>query len=244
MKIITISLYNRPQYTTVLLGHLNECYGIEDYKIIICVDPGSSEVYKMANEFRPGQTTVVHNKVRLGCNTNIFQSLAMGFTLSDYNVHFEDDTIPGKDCLRYFEWARQFENDESIFTVSGYVNSDNRTEHYSPKTNDVKAVSRRLWYTPWGWATWKNRFLEMKSVWDFTGKNGSWDYTVNHLVRRDRVELFPLVSRIQNVGAVAGTHVPSPEWHRTHHYNDYWIETLSGEIDEKIVNNGSFFTLV
>jgi hypothetical protein len=98
-------------------------------------------------------------------------------------------------------------------------------KHYYPKNSMIENVSRRCWFTPWGWATWKDRFEEMESVWDFQGKNGSWDTTINHTVRKDRWELFPTVSRIQNIGGEMGTHVPNNEWHKQHHYNEYWIET-------------------
>jgi hypothetical protein len=39
------------------------------------------------------------------------------------------------------------------------------------------------------------------------------------------MEIFPLVSRIQNIGAQEGTYCPGPEWHYHNQYNDYWIET-------------------
>ena len=226
MKTITVSLYNRPKYTKIVLDSLKSCFGIEDYSIAICCDPGSKEVEKMAKEFLPNQTEVIVNNRRLGCNTNIYQCLAIGFSKNDYHIHFEDDTVPGKDCLKYFEWARNKSSDSNLLTVCGYVTSDNKTEHYYPKNNTIENVSRRCWFTPWGWATWKDRFEEMESVWDFQGKNGSWDTTINHTVRKDRWELFPTVSRIQNIGGEMVTHVPNNEWHKQHHYNEYWIESI------------------
>lgn len=227
MKTLTISLYNRPKYTSTLLEHLDQCYGIEDYKITICCDPGSKEVEKLAKNFRTSQTDVILNNRRMGCNTNIYQCLAIGFSQNDYHIHFEDDTIPGKDCLKFFEWAReQYKDVTDIFTVNGYVTSDNLTEHHYPKSDDETEVSRRCWFTPWGWATWKNRFEEMKQVWDFQGRNGSWDATINHVARKKRWEIFPTISRIQNIGAELGTHVPNPEWHKKNHFNEYWIESI------------------
>ena len=233
MKTLSISLYNRPDYTKILLGHLNECFGIDDYDITICCDPGSKEVEKLAKAFRPSQTNVVVNNRRYGCNTNIYQSLAIGFSKSDYHIHFEDDTIPGKDCLKYFEWAKsKYKDDSNIFTVSGYVNSDNKMECYYEKNNNVKQVSRRCWFTPWGWATWKDRFDEMESVWDFQGTNGSWDVTINGSARKGRWEIIPTVARTQNIGAEMGTHVPNPEWHKSNHMNEWWIESIKEYTEE------------
>lgn len=237
MKTLSVSLYNRPKYTAQLFNYLDLCFGIEDYKIFILCDPGNEEVQEMALKFRPSQTSVTINPRKLGCNTNIFQSLAMGFTFSDYHIHFEDDTIPGKDALYYFEWAREYyKNNSDIFTVSGYVNSNNKTEHYYPMNYQINKVFKRQWFTPWGWATWKDRFDEMKKDWDFYGKNGSWDSTVNSISRKNRYEIFPLVSRIQNIGAEMGTHVPNADWHRLHHYNEHWIDKCniwSNQFEEK-----------
>jgi len=228
LKTLTISLYNRLQYTERLFQYLDECYGIQDYEINICCEPGHKPIEDLARNFRPSQTHVTVNPRRYGCNTNIFQCLAIGFSKNDYHIHFEDDTIPGKDCLKYFEWARErYKDDKTIFTISGYVNSDNKTEHYYPPSDDISLVERRSWFTPWGWATWKDRFKDMENVWDFAGARGSWDATVNHVARNGRGEIFPAVSRVQNIGADLGTHVPSAEWHKNNHFNNYWIESIN-----------------
>jgi hypothetical protein len=226
LKTLTISLYNRLEYTNKLLQHLDQCYGIEDYDITICCEPGFDSVISLAKSFRPDQTNVIVNSRRYGCNTNIYQCLSIGFLKNDYHIHFEDDTIPGKDCLKYFEWAKEeYRNNPFIFTISGYVNSNNHTEHYYEKNNNINDIYTRQWFTPWGWATWKDRFKDMKEVWDFTGSRGSWDVSVNSLARKNRFEIAPTVSRIQNIGAEMGTHVYSPEWHKNNHFNEYWIET-------------------
>ena len=96
-----------------------------------------------------------------------------------------------------------------------------------PQNDTINGVSRRCWFTPWGWATWVDRWKEMKDEWDLSGAMGSWDTKINHVVRKVRYELIPMVSRIQNIGGEMGTHVPNNEWHKTHHYNEYWIESLN-----------------
>ena len=234
MKTISISLYNRPEYTTILLEHLNKCFGIEDYDITICCEPGTKSVENLAREFRPNQTNVIVNNKKLGCNANIYQCLAIGFSKSDYHIHFEDDIIPGKDCLKYFEWANnEYKNDESVFTVSAYVNSNcnKRSPHFFPINNNINLVSKRNWFTPWGWATWKDRFKEIQEAWE---KNGGWDKSVNHIARKKRKEIFPHIARCQNIGAKLGMHVPNPEWHKENQLNSYWIESLD------LYNNSEF----
>lgn len=229
MKTISISLYNRPLYTKTLLDSLQDCHGFNEYFVRISVEPVNIEVINLAKDFveRNSNATIFINPERFGCNQNILVSISRCFKYSDYNIHLEDDTIPGYDCLDFFNWAGQkYYTDKSILNISGYVNSNNQTEHYSKKSEDISKVFRRQWFTPWGWATWKDRFLEMRDGWDCNGINGSWDCTINGILRKDRSEIYPAISRIQNIGAELGTHVPTPEWHAEHHYNEYWIESV------------------
>ena len=46
----------------------------------------------------------------------------------------------------------------------------------------------------------------------------SWDIVVNNLIRGTRWEVFPTVSRVQNIGAEKGTHVVNAEWHAKYHH--------------------------
>jgi hypothetical protein len=147
----------------------------------------------------------------------------MGFYKNNYHIHLEDDTIPGKDCLKFLEWAgNTYENDSQIFSVTSYVNSSNKTEHYIEKNLNINKVSRRNWFTPWGWATWRDRFEYIKRNWTNTG----WDNTINDITRKNRYEIYPSVSRVQNIGAEMGVHVPDADWHKKNQYNEWWIESI------------------
>jgi hypothetical protein len=229
MKTISISLYKRPDYTKILLDHLDRCYGIEQYVTVICCEPVNSEVIDLAKNFRPNKSYVIVNPKIYGCNWNIFQCLNIGFDNNDFHIHLEDDTIPGKDFLNYCEWCnKEYINDIDIFSVSGYVNVNNKTEHYHPYSENINLVHRRKWYTPWGWATWKNRWNDIKDELHkklIQQPHKSWDCHLHNIVR-EKYEIFPAVSRIQNIGAEEGTYVYSSEWHNKNQYNNFWIESL------------------
>jgi len=228
-KTISISLFNRPKYTKILLSHLAQCHGIENYKIFISCDPGSNEVIDLALSFNTNQTEVIINKHVLGCARNIYQCLEIGFYNNNYHIHFEDDTIPGKDCLKYLEWARdKYENNTEIFNIACYVNSNNKTEHYIEKNVNIDKVSRRGWFTPWGWATWDDRFQEIKKHWN----NYAWDNAINDIARKNRSEIYPTVARVQNIGSEMGVHVPSEQWHKDNQYNEWWIEKVNKYTEE------------
>lgn len=240
MKTISISLYNRPQYTKVVLDHLDNCFDIENYKIFICCEPINSEVINLAKSFRPQQTQLIINPRKLGCNINIYQSLSIGFQNNDYHIHIEDDTVPGKDFLLYCEWARHYYKDiKEIFSVSGYSNANNESIPQSiPFNNDNNIVCYRNWFTPWGWATWIDRWNYIENALKFSAqRRESWDIFV-HQAKKNLLEVFPKVARIQNIGAENGSYCPGPKWHKINQYNDHWIESTkeyqTSFIEEKI----------
>jgi len=229
MKTLSISLCDRPLYTNIVLSHLDQCFNIENYRILIFCEPINEEVISLAKNFRPDQTVVKVNPERFGCNKNIFQCWDNGFNLTDFHIHLEDDTVPGKDFLIYCEYFNQeiFKNNDTIFSISGYVNSNNANmdKLFSPPSNQYDTYSYRNWFTPWGWATWSNRWPIIKSAFEESlSKEASWDHFV-HESLKEKLEIYPLVARIQNIGAEQGTYCPNSEWHTNNQYNDYWIET-------------------
>ena len=223
MNTLSITLYNRPKYTKIVLDHLDLCYNIDKYNIFIYCEPNNKDVIELAKKFRPQQTQVTINPIRFGCNKNIYQALNHGLLINDFHIHLEDDTVPAKDFLVYCEWCNnQYKNNNNIFSVSGYINSNNAIDH----NINYNEVGLRNWFTPWGWATWKNRWL---SVRDFiipfiNTSRVSWDVVLHRSINNKK-ECFPMVSRTQNIGAEKGTYCPGPDWHKKNQYNEYWIET-------------------
>lgn len=227
MKTLSVSLYNRVRYTNTVLSYLNECFDIDNYQILIFCEPTNDEVISIAKNFRPHQTTVTINSKKLGCNKNIYQCWEAGFGLNDFHIHLEDDTVPGKDFLIYCEWAREnFKFHDDIFSISGYNNANNTHMPQSVSvTNNYNLISSRNWFTPWGWATWKSRWQTIKEGFENSlNTKTSWDCFVHKRLNK-KLEIFPMVARIQNIGATQGTYCPSPEWHRKNQFNEYWIET-------------------
>jgi hypothetical protein len=240
MKTISITLYNRSKYTKILLDHLNKCFNIDQYQIFIYCEPEQEEVIELAKSFRPNQTTITINPYKFGCNKNIFQAIDNGFQINNFHIHLEDDTIPAKDFLRYCEWANQtYVNNHNIFSVSGYVNSNNKIEQYIEANTEFNKVKIRNWFTPWGWATWKNRWMHVRNyiIPILNNPNISWDLVLHKIVSL-KSETFPMVSRIQNIGAENGAYCPGADWHRHNQYNEYWIET-SNAYQEKFIEDNN-----
>jgi len=224
MKTITMTLYNRPQYTKRVIDHLSKCKGIEKYHLLIFIEPGNQEVVELANAIRFVPKEITINKRRLGCDTNIHNAIDCGFKKSDFNIHVEDDICPGKDMLKYFEFCDyRYRYDHKILTICAYHRS-NCEEHYYDK------VFRNPWFTPWGWATWKDRWEEIKRQWNF---NNAWDIQINNVIRGDRFEIRPHLARSQNIGEMAGEHV-TPDVFRRDHYNEFWVDSVNYETENFI----------
>ena len=218
---ITVSGYNRPEYLHQTLAALRSCEGIGDCRVAVLLDPCDETVHCSALAARYGFESFAYSQ-RVGCNAAIGHALAHGFQAmgSEYHVHLEDDTVPTRDCLRWFAWARDAYRDHArVMNVSGYQRVSNGC---------LDECGARRWFTPWGWGIWRDRWKGLAAGW-VRDDAVSWDVVVNHVLRAGRHEVFPTVSRIQNIGAEKGTHVPSPEWHTANHRVAVTADDIAGE---------------
>jgi hypothetical protein len=61
-------------------------------------------------------------------------------------------------------------------------------------------------FSPWGWGTWKDRFVELEANWvKEENRNLSWDTHIRDSVRGDRVTIRPHLSRTMNIGRDGGS---------------------------------------
>lgn len=212
-KVVALTLFRRAGYSRQTLEALSRCHGIDDYLVLIHVEPGYPEVLQVARDVKFSRVVIVENADLLGCTQNTLSAVLHGFQHADFVVCLDDDTVPAPDCLRYFEWARHaFRDDKSVFTVTGFA-------RYTPDPSGYYAAERIRWFTPWSWATWRDRLPEIINRWDYL-PNASWDISVNQ-IRGNRFEVHPLLARTQNIGAEQGTYCPSPEFHREHQYYEF-----------------------
>lgn len=217
--VVTMTLWNRPEYTRRALEGLSRCDGVGKYLILPFVDPvnGESpneEVWELVRGVEFARCEPHLNESRLNTAANTHKALGRGFHEADFVVHVEDDIVLARDALAYFEWCRgQYQGDKDVFAVTGYSKSKPGHQRY--------AVRRWKWFTCWGWGMWRDRWEEVKDHWSFNDKVG-WAVNLNHSLRGNRCEIFPELSRAQNIGAEKGMRVPSPEWHRQHQFLEEW----------------------
>jgi hypothetical protein len=221
-KIITIPTWKRPDYTRQVLEGFSRCYGIEGYTIYVFAEPGYPDVINVIKSFTNLNIVLSINEKRLGLPGNTRQCLDYGFSQSDYVIHFEDDIVPDKDCLEYFEWARdEYMDDKEIYTVTAF----NKCDPVSNDRNIYHEIRRRPWFHSWGWATWTDRWNEIKDNWKVVEEN-TWSFSIKDS-RKDRCEIYPCISRVQNIGELMGTNtLPKDHWI---HYNEFWIGSVELE---------------
>ena len=205
-KTLTISGHRRPDYFARVVSALEHCDGASEYAVTAVLDP-SGCTDQLSYIAKCHGITVHIPGQHLGCGAAIRYCMELGFEESDYHIHLEDDTVPSRDALRWFEWAGRHASPMTL-TVSGY------NQHGGDAEPNMAYF--RHWFTPWGWATWREHWEKyLLPGWD----TSFWDGGVQRI--RDNLgmgEMFPRVSRIQNIGATRGAFCPSEEFHRENHH--------------------------
>lgn len=204
MKIITLALWRRPDYTRQVLESLAKCPQFSDYLLIIGIDGGGDpDVEAVAKGFNARAMIDVRDR-HIGCNQNtkLLLQRAFSFPECDYVIHLEDDTPVAPDALTWFEWAGKLRENPNIFTVSGYAGQKPKEKLIGQENTAIY----RPYFSCWGWATWRDRWQEMRNNWPYASDYElSWCRHVNE-VRSGRCQIEPFVSRTNNIGDLLGTH--------------------------------------
>jgi hypothetical protein len=237
MNTISLLVLSRPDYTRQVIEALSGCDGLSKYVLSVfsqepCVPETIATVRdataKLAipvvvvTEYVQPVRHIAHGPLAASaqCAASTLRSLEHGFaTGADFLIHLEDDIVPARDFLRYMEWAAyKFAERADVFTVSAY---NRQVEPVAPSLHYAWGI--RPAFTSWGWGTWRDRFVEMQGQWTrYEWPHAGWDDHLHHNLRRGRGEIYPALSRVQNIGASGGVHVPSEAWHHAHHHVPHW----------------------
>ncbi len=195
MKNVIVSLaYNRPDCERECINHLEACKGIENYKVFFFVEPCDCEVLDIIKASNLDKEIILNNSLK-GLWVNKKEAVRACMKMTDFIIVIEDDVLLSSDALEYFEWAKKtFNNDESIKTVTAYNFLDG--EYHDALSHEVQA---RQWYNSTAWAIWKSRY-ETLSNW--TGEDR--DLMQQLHIGQNGYEVFPLLSRANNIGFVNG----------------------------------------
>ena len=240
---IVMTACNRADYTKEVLASLRGCIGIENYLFLPHVEPVDDAVIGALKGFKGCEMSATVNSRRLGHTLNTHKALTHGFERADYVILIEDDTVLSQDFLLFHEFCRnKFKDDESVFTVcAGHYKHPNET--VDPDSH--LTYERQRWFSNQGWATWRDRWEEeggMKTTWEneelimgsiyqVQYRYGGWDGLLNKYIRKDRCEIIPTLSRVQNIGALGGVHSISPQ----DHFKNIKVKDWAGE--HKLTSN-------
>lgn len=197
--IITSPHYNRPHCTAQMLAYLKECEHINDVGLFFLLEPGCDEVHQMVEDFDHPRKRVIKNDRLLGCWTSKKKIINEAFKHTDFVFHVEDDLLLAPDTIRMIIWMMNTYKDKpSIFSCSTFNGHIGGLLNYPCPccgTNTaLHQIGRRPAYNSIGFGIWKDRWDEFADDW-----NGR-DIDLHEIYRKDRYEVYPLVSRINHIG--------------------------------------------
>lgn len=221
---IAMPAYNRDDYLRQVLDALRRCDNLDRFFIVTGEEPDCPGTRTLFDAVDWIPVVRTRNPQRLGCNANVVGTIDRAFELSETAVVLEDDIVPSQDFLSFVLWGLdRFRNDSGVFSVCGY---QRLVQPPSPEIAPV--VGGFDWFSPWGWATWRNRWEAFRRDVRIPSDSGaSWDcFVVEWAAKRQGLrEMRPLVGRVQNIGE-EGTWVPSAQWQRDNQFTPHWMGNL------------------
>ena len=236
---LSMTAWKRPQYFEKVLDSIIKAGGAA-LPMHISIDGGYGEqqnVMREIVEHKSLNASVYAHEENLGCSANTHYALSKAFEDSsiDAIIHLEDDTMLHPNFFDFMLPALEhYKDQDMVFSISGYAN---RNLHPITEVWGSNNVGIRNRFTCWGWGITRNTWDEVSEDWfgiNFTdyekfvedaakGKNsfmsciskdpkGSWAWPMNKHWRKDRLEIAPDESLVQNIGEEDGKFATSWSW--------------------------------
>lgn len=230
---ITMSVHKRYDYTKIVIQSIVDSMDYCDINlpVLFSIDYHDDKIVDLVSGFSQKfiSSDIIINKPAIGCNNNTLLAFTSGFENFDRIIHIEDDTVLSKDAIAFFiKHLDEYENDPEIFSISGY----NKTLEM-PTNETISEIEKVNHFTCWGVSLWKNKSKNILDNWiqncDHRNKGKSWDSHINdEIVKKNpsMKQIRPIVSRIQNIGAVNGSWVPNAKWHFYNHRSPFTSNDL------------------
>lgn len=217
--IVTFTVNDRPNYLRSTLDSWASVRGIGESYFLFNCEPNESNSAQIAHDWICDNSLtgeVVVNEVKQGVLSNPHTALKRAFQRDSYAILAEDDLLVSSDILEYHRWASaKYVDDPEIAMICSFSNWD----------ANVILLPNVLRVPGFGnvkiWGTWKDRWEEYISpTWDHdysssSGYDSGWDWNLNRRVlpKRGKKSIVPMLSRVQNIGAV-GTHADTGEYEK------------------------------
>lgn len=207
LRVITMTAYRRPKYTREVLTALAQCEGIGEWVFLPQVEPGHEDVIQQFREWNACECRFTVNRTRLGLCRNTHEALFRAYQLrAEVIVHLEDDTVPSPDALRYFDWAIRDVLIPDIKSTDGHhilIASGYNKPTSAPAIAQANVCVTRPIFNSWGWGVDLTRLRWMLIHWCFKDPK-RFTTPFRRGYHKTRREIFPTLSRIQNIGVEMG----------------------------------------
>ena len=222
-KVILLTAYRRPAFFQRVLDALAGCWGIAEYTVLVSVDTCAEQPHltaqcvELAREFKATRDVRIRvHDPKLGIDGNKLFAFPQAFKEADYCIHFEDDIIPAKDCLRFLEWGgERFRIDPAVLSVSAYqkeclfIDGDTEWHKVRGTYGSYRGQGGFAW---WGIGVWQDRWQAVigdeSAYRAFAGNlvNGRMDWWWKKWMEEHSMcQIHPYVSRCQNLVGEPGT---------------------------------------
>jgi hypothetical protein len=179
---VLITVYDRYDHLVKCVNSLKDCTGASNTTLYVALDyPVKKEgevIYNKILDFVEGisgfQKVICFNRVQnYGAVKNIFVAIEDVFSKHQTVIISEDDNIFSKNFLEYInKGLNLFENDSSIFSISGY-NYPLNNESF----DNVDSYYKWTGFSAWGCGLWKEKYekvdVSINYVNEFLHKKGN-----------------------------------------------------------------------
>lgn len=205
---IAMPVCNRPEYTERAIKAIP--LGIPIYAHVDCQKDGlfNKEVLEVLKKH-----DIVYEMAqdKLGCNGNVKAALELAWNSGlqpDVVVCIEDDIVVEPDAFDYIRWAaNRYKHDPQYRTIGLWAHKQGWQPGRPFHPSELGKVMEQPKFSVWGWATWRDRWEEIRDRWT-TGPDShdtSWDVVMLSQLE-GRKEVVPSISRANNIGELNGTH--------------------------------------
>lgn len=201
MKTISLTVSNRPEYLKKFLDTLRKCHYINEYELIIGLEPICMESWRICKSIDFIPTKIIYNEKKLGVKENPYRLLNHIFQFSEFNIYLEEDIILSEDAISICEWYwnSKLYNEFVCLNLHNYWSLD---PNANPKK--VKIIPPED-FIAFGWAMdklqWNNTFSKW---WYLTGRG--WDWVIRTCLSQNKKTIIaPEFSRCNHIGEF-GTH--------------------------------------
>ena len=197
--VILMPVCSRPRYLKRVLTELSSAAAIERTLVIFSQDGADPEITHLISEWKAGPSvSVQHYRPFLGilcyfwdslhaagANIHFLLTLASRHTLAKGFIVLEDDIVPSRDFILYYDWIfRHVLTSRDVMSVTAF-NLDSRTapsEEYDPKDHVYELVEDldegEPKFTGWSWAVTREMWQRIRTKWSFR----SWDLNLNRVM--------------------------------------------------------------